>query len=52
MDAEEDDGHSFSGGGRDCAVVRAFFCQSVLPYVKINLDVFPRARHQIGRAHV
>lgn len=55
-DAEEDDGygHSFSGshikgrvsffsrsGCRDCAAMRAFFRQSGLPYVEINLDVFP-----------
>lgn len=55
-DAEEDDGygHSLSGshikgrvsffsrsGCRDCAAVRAFFRQSGLPYVEINLDVFP-----------
>ena len=25
--------------------MRAFFRQSGLPYVKINLDMFPRARH-------
>uniref|UniRef100_A0A0D3HEU5 Uncharacterized protein n=1 Tax=Oryza barthii TaxID=65489 RepID=A0A0D3HEU5_9ORYZ len=49
-----DDGYSFSGshikgrvsffsrsGCRDCAAVRAFFRQSALPYVEINLDVFP-----------
>lgn len=53
-DAEEDDGYSFSGshikgrvsffsrsGCRDCTAVRAFFRQSGLPYVEINLDVFP-----------
>ncbi|CAM0956760.1 unnamed protein product [Alopecurus aequalis] len=53
-DAEEDDGYSFSGSHikgrvsffsrsacRDCAAVRAFFRQSGLPYVEINLDVFP-----------
>ncbi|PNT67570.1 hypothetical protein BRADI_3g29080v3 [Brachypodium distachyon] len=28
-------------GCRDCAAVRAFFRQSGLPYVEINLDVFP-----------
>ncbi|KAF0929488.1 hypothetical protein E2562_021584 [Oryza meyeriana var. granulata] len=49
-----DDGYTFSGshikgrvsffsrsGCRDCAAVRAFFRQSALPYVEINLDVFP-----------
>uniref|UniRef100_A0A0D9XKS0 DEP domain-containing protein n=1 Tax=Leersia perrieri TaxID=77586 RepID=A0A0D9XKS0_9ORYZ len=28
-------------GCRDCAAVRAFFRESTLPYVEINLDVFP-----------
>jgi glutaredoxin len=49
----DDVGYSFSGGHikgrvsffsrsgcRDCAAVRAFFRQSGLPYVEINLDVF------------
>ncbi|KAM0826930.1 hypothetical protein ACQ4PT_068533 [Festuca glaucescens] len=53
-DAAEDDGYSFSGshikgrvsffsrsGCRDCAAVRAFLRHSALPYVEINLDVFP-----------
>ncbi|XP_044971148.1 uncharacterized protein LOC123431437 [Hordeum vulgare subsp. vulgare] len=62
-DAEEDDGygHSLSGshikgrvsffsrsGCRDCAAVRAFFRQSGLPYVEINLDVFPEREDDLA----
>lgn len=52
--ADDDPGYSFSGGKikgrasffsrsgcRDCAAVRAFLRHSGLPYVEINLDVFP-----------
>ncbi|KAL5225465.1 hypothetical protein ABZP36_012104 [Zizania latifolia] len=56
-----DDGHSFSGshikgrvsffsrsGCRDCAAVRAFFRQSGLSYVEINLDVFPERQAELA----
>ncbi|KAG8092008.1 hypothetical protein GUJ93_ZPchr0012g19720 [Zizania palustris] len=56
-----DDGHSFSGshikgrvsffsrsGCRDCAAVRAFFRQSGLSYVEINLDVFPERESELA----
>ncbi|KAL6883771.1 hypothetical protein ACP4OV_011185 [Aristida adscensionis] len=59
-DAAEDD-YSFSGthikgrvsffsrsGCRDCAAVRAFFRQSGLPYVEINLDVFPEREAELA----
>ncbi|KAG0549146.1 hypothetical protein BDA96_01G230200 [Sorghum bicolor] len=60
--AEDDDvGYSFSGGHikgrvsffsrsgcRDCAAVRAFFRQSGLPYVEINLDVFPEREAELA----
>ncbi|KAL5232156.1 hypothetical protein ABZP36_030932 [Zizania latifolia] len=60
-DAEEDDGYSSSGshikgrvsffsrsGCRDCAAVRAFFRQSGLPYVEINLDIFPEREAELA----
>lgn len=56
-----DVGYSFSGGHikgrvsffsrsgcRDCAAVRAFFRQSELPYVEINLDVFPEREAELA----
>ncbi|KAJ1295132.1 hypothetical protein BS78_01G200100 [Paspalum vaginatum] len=62
--AEDDDdvaAYSFSGGHikgrvsffsrsgcRDCAAVRAFFRQSGLPYVEINLDVFPEREAELA----
>ncbi|CAD6212943.1 unnamed protein product [Miscanthus lutarioriparius] len=60
--AEDDDvGYSFLGGRikgrvsffsrsgcRDCAAVRAFFRQSGLPYVEINLDVFPEREAELA----
>jgi glutaredoxin len=59
--AEDDAGYSFSGGHikgrvsffsrsgcRDCAAVRAFFRQSGLPYVEINLDVFPEREAELA----
>ncbi|XP_066386961.1 uncharacterized protein [Miscanthus floridulus] len=61
--AEDDDvvGYSFSGGHikgrvsffsrsgcRDCTAVRAFFRQSGLPYVEINLDVFPEREAELA----
>jgi len=55
------DAYSFSGGHikgrvsffsrsgcRDCAAVRAFFRQSGLPYVEINLDVFPEREAELA----
>ncbi|WVZ59362.1 hypothetical protein U9M48_009513 [Paspalum notatum var. saurae] len=61
---DDDDGvaaYSFSGGHikgrvsffsrsgcRDCAAVRAFFRQSGLPYVEINLDVFPEREAELA----
>ncbi|OEL31340.1 hypothetical protein BAE44_0007640 [Dichanthelium oligosanthes] len=57
----DDAGYSFSGGHikgrvsffsrsgcRDCAAVRAFFRQSGLPYVEINLDVFPEREAELA----
>lgn len=35
-------------GCRDCAAVRAFFRQSGLPYVEINLDVFPEREAELA----
>ncbi|TVU30330.1 hypothetical protein EJB05_21945, partial [Eragrostis curvula] len=59
--AAADEGYSFSGGHikgrvsffsrsgcRDCAAVRAFFRQSGLPYVEINLDVFPEREAELA----
>lgn len=56
-----DVGYTFSGGRikgrvsffsrsgcRDCAAVRAFFRQSGLPYVEVNLDVFPEREAELG----
>ncbi|KAG2537428.1 uncharacterized protein LOC120690651 [Panicum virgatum] len=56
-----DAGYSFSGGHikgrvsffsrsgcRDCAAMRAFFRQSGLPYVEINLDVFPEREAELA----
>lgn len=61
VDGGGDDGYSFSGshikgrvsffsrsGCRDCAAVRAFFRQSGLPYVEINLDVFPEREAELA----
>ncbi|KAF8672310.1 hypothetical protein HU200_049509 [Digitaria exilis] len=58
---DNDVGYSFSGGQikgrvsffsrsgcRDCAAVRAFFRQSGLPYVEINLDVFPEREAELA----
>ncbi|TKV93302.1 hypothetical protein SEVIR_9G217200v4 [Setaria viridis] len=60
-DSNDDGGYSFSGGHikgrvsffsrsgcRDCAAVRAFFRQSGLPYVEINLDVFPEREAELA----
>ncbi|CAN6299058.1 unnamed protein product [Urochloa humidicola] len=56
-------GYTFSGGAhvikgrvsffsrsgcRDCAAVRAFFRSSGLPYVEINLDVFPEREAELA----
>ncbi|CAN6310752.1 unnamed protein product [Urochloa humidicola] len=59
--ALDDPGYSFSGGHikgrvsffsrsgcRDCAAVRAFFRSSGLPYVEINLDVFPEREAELA----
>ncbi|KAL6640929.1 hypothetical protein ACP70R_019110 [Stipagrostis hirtigluma subsp. patula] len=59
--AAVDCGYSFSGahikgrvsffsrsGCRDCAAVRAFFRQSGLPYIEINLDVFPEREAELA----
>jgi glutaredoxin len=59
--ADADEGYSFSGGRikgrvsffsrsgcRDCAAVRAFFRLSGLPYVEINLDVFPEREDELA----
>jgi glutaredoxin len=58
---DADEGYSFSGGRikgrvsffsrsgcRDCAAVRAFFRHSGLPYVEINLDVFPEREDELA----
>ncbi|CAL4942393.1 unnamed protein product [Urochloa decumbens] len=58
---DDDPGYSFSGGHikgrvsffsrsgcRDCAAVRAFFRSSGLPYVEINLDVFPEREAELA----
>jgi glutaredoxin len=59
--SNDDAGYSFSGGHikgrvsffsrsgcRDCAAVRAFFRQSGLTYVEINLDVFPEREAELA----